>query len=473
MLRIPYSSETVLRRLAATLWFGMAALATGAQTGGQQNDVERQLEAAVHREMVTGDITGAIDLYRAILAQAGVPVPLAARALLHLGQCQEKLGQRREARATYARVVRDYAAESAIAAEARAKLSGWSDAPPGPRNLRFEQGKPGGVPPGWFVPEVEKITGSLAQLRRKGCRSESGCAVVIAPPTASDAVGNLMQSFSAAAYRGKTVRLRAWVRVEAGTPGDRAQMWLKVDRPNAKVGFYDDMDDRPVRDAEWTNCEIVAEVDRDAQFLDFGVRSIGRGRVWVDDVGFEIVPEEQVTAVRNTIARIYARTDATLAAFRFSGPQAVATSRRVTQRGEFSLVETARDTWSRTEDGWKVTDHVPLASRYEGPAADPEVTQAVAADVKRFATPLSGLHPLRASAACVAVHRDDLPEGSGETVLAAAEVPAFVLQLGKVPAETALGRWLGEPHLFDGQPATLTRSCDALIFLEVNHASKN
>ena len=46
-----------------------------------------------------------------------------------------------------------------------------------------------------------------------------------------------MQSFSAAAYRGKTVRLRAWVRVEAGAPGDRAQMWLKVDRPNGKVGF--------------------------------------------------------------------------------------------------------------------------------------------------------------------------------------------------------------------------------------------
>jgi hypothetical protein len=101
------------------------------------------------------------------------------------------------------------------------------------------------------------------------------------------------------------------------------------------------------------------------------------------------------------------------------------------------------------------------------------VTQAVAADVKRFATPLSGLQPLRAAAACVAVHRGDLPEGSGETVLAAAEIPVFVLQLARVPAETALGRWLGEPHLFDGQPATLAKNCDAVIFLEVNRASKN
>jgi hypothetical protein len=172
MLRNPYFSGTVLRRVAATLLFGMAALATAAQTGGQLTGAERQLEAAVYREMVTGDITGAIDLYRTILAQAGTPRPVAARALLHLGQCQEKLGQRREARTTYARVAREYAAESAIAAQARAKLSGWSDAPPGPRNLRFERGK-AAVPPGWFVPAVEKTTGSLAQLRRKGCHQRA------------------------------------------------------------------------------------------------------------------------------------------------------------------------------------------------------------------------------------------------------------------------------------------------------------
>ncbi len=435
-----------------------------------QSDTERQLEAAVHREMVMGDVAAAIAMYQAIVTQPGTPRTLAAQALLHLGQCQEKLGQRREAHATYARVARDYAGESAIAAQAKAKLSGWTDAPPGPRNLRFEQGKAGEIPPGWFVPAVEKTTGSLAVLRRKGCRTEAGCAVVIAPATSPDAVGNLMQSFSAAAYRGKTVRLRAWVRVEAGTPGDRAQMWLKVYRPYGKAGFYDDMDDRPVRDAAWTNCDIVAEVDRDAQFLDFGVRSIGRGRVWVDDVSFEIVPEEQVRAVRNAIGRLYARTDTTLGGFRFSGPQAVATARTVTQRGEFALVETARDTWSRSEDGWKLTEHVPLASTYEGPPADPDMVRAVADDVRRLATPLGALLPVRAVAACVSVHREGLPQGSGENVLAAAGLVGFTLNFAKVPADSALGRWLGEPHLFNGQPGTLSKTCDTLIFIQSSTA---
>jgi hypothetical protein len=280
-----------------------------------------------------------------------------------------------------------------------------------------------------------------------------------------------MQSFRAAAYRGKTVRLRAWVRVEAGGPEDRAQMWLRVDRPNGKVGFLEDMDGRPVRAAEWTSCEIVAEIDGDAQFVDFGVKSMGRGRVWVDDVSFDVVPEEQVTAVRNMIARNYARTDSTLATFRFSGQEAVATARKAVPQGGFTLVELSRDTWTRGEDGWELVEHVPLSHGYETPAPDPEVVRAVAEELKQYAVALNGLEPFRASAGCVAIHRADMPEGAGEQVLAAAGIAQFYLNLKSVPGTSALGRWLAEPHLFQGVPGTLTKSCDALVFLE--GAAKN
>jgi hypothetical protein len=440
-----------------------------------QSDVERKLETAVYRETVIGDIPAAIGMYRALLAEKGIARPVAARALWQLGQCQEKLGQRREAHATYARVTREYAAESGIAAMARGKLAGWSDALPGPRNLRFEEGDPGKTPPGWFVPQVEKVSGSLAELRRKGCRSNSGCAVVIAPATAAapDSVGNLMQSFRASAYRGRTIRLRAWVRVESPGPDDRAQMWLRVDRPNGKVGFLEDMDGRPVRAAEWTSCEIVAEIDNDAQFVDFGVKSMGRSRVWVDDVSFEIVPEEQVTAVRNAITRIYARTDATLTAFRFSGTEAVATTRKVAQQGGFTLVVLSRDTWTRGENGWELTGHAPLSRGYETATPDLETVHAVAEDLKQYVVPLNGLAPFRTAAGCVAIHRVDMAEGSGEHVLAAAGIAQWVLDLRQVPGDSALGRWLVEPHLFHGQPGTLTKICDTLVFLEANQASKN
>jgi hypothetical protein len=129
----------------------------------------------------------------------------------------------------------------------------------------------------------------MAELRRVGCRSGIGCAVVLVPANAPRPFSQLMQSFSAAPYRGMTVRLRAWLRVEAAQPDDRAQMRLSVDRAGHQNGFLDNMDDRPVRSAEWTLCEITGKVDADATFIEIGIMSIGRGRVWADDVSFEIV----------------------------------------------------------------------------------------------------------------------------------------------------------------------------------------
>lgn len=252
-------------------------------------DAELELERAIHREIVLGDPLGAIDEYRAILARRDASHEVAARALFRLGRCQEELGRRSEARESYSRLISEYGDHAAIVSQARAQIAGWEDLLPGPRNLDFRQGVIGRVPPGWIVPALPKDADSLAELRRTGCHGGAGCAIVRVPPNAPSPVANLMQSFGAAAYRGKTVRLRAWLKVEALESQDRAQMFLSVDRGNRQTGFFDNMNDRPVRSLEWTRCEIAGPVDRDATFINFGVMSIGKGTVWVDDVSFEIV----------------------------------------------------------------------------------------------------------------------------------------------------------------------------------------
>src|SRR5436190_8281774 len=58
-----------------------------------QSDPARQFEAAVHREIVSGDVAGALAAYRAIASGSTTPRAIAGRALLQMGQCQEKLGQ--------------------------------------------------------------------------------------------------------------------------------------------------------------------------------------------------------------------------------------------------------------------------------------------------------------------------------------------------------------------------------------------
>src|SRR6516162_2178053 len=86
-----------------------------------QGSAERALEAAIHEEAVAGDLKGAIEKYREIVARKDTPKPIAANALLHMGECYEKLGLRRQAHESYTRVVRDFESESA-AAQARAKI---------------------------------------------------------------------------------------------------------------------------------------------------------------------------------------------------------------------------------------------------------------------------------------------------------------------------------------------------------------
>jgi len=267
--------------LSITLALLPAALA---QTGA---DGARQLEAAIHREMVLGDLKGAIEGYRGVLALEGAGRAVAARALFQMGQCQEKLGNRAAAEDAYRRVADDYG-DQEQAPGARAKLAEWNEAVPGPRNLKFEEGTPGKAPPGWTVLALAKDADFLAPLQRRGCRGES-CVLVQAPPNAPSPYGAMMQSFDASAYRGKTVRLRAWMRVEPALPDDHGQMLLAVSRANRRSGFFDNMGDRPVRSGQWTQCEIVGAVDRDAQFIDFGFMSFGKGRVWVDGVSFEVV----------------------------------------------------------------------------------------------------------------------------------------------------------------------------------------
>jgi hypothetical protein len=251
---------------------------------------EADLERAIHREIVLGDLKGAMEQYRDILAEPAKSREVAARALFRIGECQEKLGQRREAYESFARLTAEFRDQPEIAAQARNELGAWDAPLPGPRNLSFAQGTPGKAPPGWIVPSLPKDADYTAELRRAGCRSASGCAVLLVPANAPALNANLMQSFSAAAYRGRMVRFSAWLRLEPFDSDGRAQMFLSVDRPNGQSGFFDSMSDRPIRSAMWTRYEITCHVDQDATFINFGVVALGLlTRVWVDGVSFEVV----------------------------------------------------------------------------------------------------------------------------------------------------------------------------------------
>jgi len=107
-----------MNKLLLAMMIGAALL-----LGGQQSDrPNQQLQSAINKEVVEGDLKGAIELYKKVAALPGAGRTTVATALLRMGQCHEKLGQA-EARTAYERVVRDFADQTEIVAQARVRLA--------------------------------------------------------------------------------------------------------------------------------------------------------------------------------------------------------------------------------------------------------------------------------------------------------------------------------------------------------------
>jgi hypothetical protein len=88
---------------------------------------EKMLEAAIYRAKVLGDLPGAIQQFESIAARyAGQD--LAARALVEIGQAEEKLGHPRRAMAAYQRVVREYPDQVRLVVQAQQNPESIADA---------------------------------------------------------------------------------------------------------------------------------------------------------------------------------------------------------------------------------------------------------------------------------------------------------------------------------------------------------
>jgi Tol biopolymer transport system component len=97
-----------------------------AQTG---HDLFQQ---ALVKEQADGDLRGAIDLYERIARDFADDAALAARALIQMGQCYERLGSQ-EARNAYRQVLERYPNEAESAAQARARLAALTRPSPAPQ----------------------------------------------------------------------------------------------------------------------------------------------------------------------------------------------------------------------------------------------------------------------------------------------------------------------------------------------------
>jgi hypothetical protein len=126
--------------------------------------------------------------------------------------------------------------------------------------------------------------------------------------------GTIDQWLGPAPYRGKRLRMRAFVKAEQVTGW--AGLWMRVDAasapahadqsgaPKHQSTAFDNMENRPIKGtSDWARYEVVLDVARDASAIAFGLLLSGPGKVWIDDVTFDVVDASVPTTGRNSDSR--------------------------------------------------------------------------------------------------------------------------------------------------------------------------
>ena len=139
--------------LAAALT--LAAPRVVAQSG---NDL---FQKALAKERAEGQLDAAIQLYEQVVRDFAADRPLAAKALLQIGRCHERLGKG-GAQKAYDRLVRDYADQRTAADEARARLAALAGT--GAAGSRHAGQRAGGMSSRhvWTLPGSGTITGAVS-----------------------------------------------------------------------------------------------------------------------------------------------------------------------------------------------------------------------------------------------------------------------------------------------------------------------
>lgn len=100
-----------------------------------------------------------------------------------------------------------------------------------------------------------------------------------------DGFGTMMQIIQSDEYKGKRVRLSAYIKAEkvSGWAG----LWMRIDgREVSEPLAYDNMGDRAIKGTgDWKKCEVVLDVPEDGSTaIAFGFMLSGNGTIWVSEM---------------------------------------------------------------------------------------------------------------------------------------------------------------------------------------------
>lgn len=172
-----------------------------------------------------------------------------------------------------------------IAAISILGLSAFSNRLPllsgGPDNLQQQL-----TPYGWMLSGNQAdqyFTGIDNQIAEHGKQSATLESAIQNP----SGFCTLMQSCIQKDFSGKRIKMTGYIKSQNA---NIATMWVRVDDYNKKItADFDNMMDRPVTGTnDWTKCEIVFDATSKCDVF-YGFILNGPGKIWVDNVSFEVV----------------------------------------------------------------------------------------------------------------------------------------------------------------------------------------
>ena len=128
----------------------------------------------------------------------------------------------------------------------------------------------------------------------------------------------LTQQMNATHYKGKRVKMTAWVKSNDKGKKVWAGIFLSSNNGESRVSGYDNLYERKIKNHkdwlkyhnDWNKCEIVMDIPDDSRMLNFGLYKVYEGRAWIDDISFEVVDRntplsyQKTTEVSDTLVTV-------------------------------------------------------------------------------------------------------------------------------------------------------------------------
>jgi hypothetical protein len=152
----------------------------------------------------------------------------------------------------------------------------------------------GGNPEGWW--SLQHAGSPSYAITLDSAVRHTGEYSVLSTNIGPEPFGALVQSLPALPWRGRTLRLSAWLRTE-GVTGNRfgkgATLTLQAMSGGYPVAHNHGKESPATGTAEWTRREVALLVPPLAEKIEIGMLHFGPGKVWVDDFAIEALPAGQ------------------------------------------------------------------------------------------------------------------------------------------------------------------------------------